>query len=150
MFYPKECDEGGYCGLDVEVTGTFLKWQCPNASKCPAHDRACKVEEVEQALFDRTDVLKPSRSRLAAKGVHPAQRGATPVEKGPVSLPVLVRNWDEFVRVFGNGKESAIDFNRSFGWTYNEQGLTYSGYNTPVELKTFFTNTLSCPLTIFE
>jgi phage FluMu protein Com len=74
MFCLPRCPEGGLCGLDVEVGVNQVQIKCPRAEHCKEHNQFYKKDDIQDALAQNNFVMRPSRARLAAKGIVPKER----------------------------------------------------------------------------
>ena len=98
MFFLRQCHEGGLCGLDVEVEGSKVQIKCPypEAKRCKEHNQRYHRAEFQNELAKNNFVMRPSRQRLAEKGVVPQAMLATPnTPAGPIPTD------DDLRREFG-------------------------------------------------
>lgn len=72
LFWPNDCEEGGYCGLQFEPTqdGHAVTVRCPRAKTCAAHCAQYPRGELEKHLYDQPLAFKAQRPALAGMGIE--------------------------------------------------------------------------------
>lgn len=113
LFWPNDCDEGGYCGLQFESTqdGHAVIVRCPRAKTCAAHCAQYPRGELEKHLYDQPLAFKAQRPALAGMGIEARKESvvsAVPPDWADIHVVIYLLHESGTIETFHTDKHGKV------------------------------------------